>query len=176
MCASSDCRATALRVPSAWASVAVPIATSRPKSRHEGIFLEQLETDPARYLPAPCRRGRPRPCRIDLEPAHGQHPGTLDPLSGCHPAAAHRQNRCGPGYRPCQIKERLDQGEDLPQYFKDHIIYYAGPAKTPPGMLPGLSAPPRPAAWIPMYPFSGPGRVHGHAGQGKPVRSGHRCL
>jgi len=40
-----------------------------------------------------------------------------------------------------KLKERLDRGEDLPRYFKDHIIYYAGPAKTPPGYASGSFGP-----------------------------------
>ena len=46
-----------------------------------------------------------------------------------------------------KLKERLDRGKDLPQYFKDHPVYYAGPAKTPKGRRRALSGRRPPAAW-----------------------------
>ena len=49
-----------------------------------------------------------------------------------------------------KLNERLDRGEDLPAYFKDHIIYYAGPAKTPEGYPSGSLARPPPDEWIRM--------------------------
>jgi fumarate hydratase class I len=53
-----------------------------------------------------------------------------------------------------KLLERLDQDGKLPDYFKNHPVYYAGPAKTPEGMASGHSAQPRLAAWIPMFqPF-----------------------
>lgn len=47
-----------------------------------------------------------------------------------------------------RLKERLDRGEDLPQYFKDHPVFYAGPAKTPEGMACGSMGPTTPTVWI----------------------------
>jgi fumarate hydratase class I len=54
-----------------------------------------------------------------------------------------------------KFMERYEAGQGLPDYIKNHIIYYAGPAKTPDGQKPQVpSAPPRPAAWTPMSPSS----------------------
>jgi fumarate hydratase class I len=69
-----------------------------------------------------------------------------------------------------KLKERLDSGQGLPDYLKDHIIYYAGPAKTPDGYASGSFGPPRPAAWIPTCPSFRPRGIHGDAGQGQPLQ------
>lgn len=58
-----------------------------------------------------------------------------------------------------KIKERLDAGEDMPQYLKDHPVYYAGPAKTPTAWRPVPSAPPPPVAWTPTWSSSRPRAV-----------------
>ena len=50
-----------------------------------------------------------------------------------------------------KLKERLDRGEDLPQYIKDHPIYYAGPAKTPEGMACGSMGPLQQDVWTRMW-------------------------
>ena len=48
-----------------------------------------------------------------------------------------------------KLKERIDAGDGLPDYVKDHCVYYAGPAKTPEGYASDRSVRPPPAAWIP---------------------------
>ena len=55
-----------------------------------------------------------------------------------------------------KIKERLDAGEGMPQYMKDHAVYYAGPAKTPDGMARDPSGPPRRVAWTRTWTRSRP--------------------
>ena len=55
-----------------------------------------------------------------------------------------------------KLKELIDNGEELPQYVKDHPIYYAGPAKTPEGYASGSSAQPRQGAWIRMWTYCSP--------------------
>ena len=56
-----------------------------------------------------------------------------------------------------KIKERLDAGEEMPEYLRDHAVYYAGPAKTPDGLWrPARSARPRPAGWTPTSSSSRP--------------------
>ena len=69
-----------------------------------------------------------------------------------------------------KIKERLDAGEPMPQYLRDHCVYYAGPAKTPDGLRLGLVRPDhRRAHGLLRRPVPGRGRQHGDAGQGQPL-------
>ena len=107
------------------------------------MFLEQLETDPSKYLPeatddSPKRgRGPHRPVE-----AHGRNP---PPAFGTYPVKT-RVSLNGTivvarDIAHAKLKERLDRGEGLPQYMKDHPVYYAGPAKTPEGMATGSFGP-----------------------------------
>lgn len=148
-----------VRLPRHGASLPVAIAVSCSADRQvlgkitaEGVFIEQLETDPARFLPDQTHDG--------LEDAHGVA-GTgagavvevdlnrpmeqiLAELSQ-HPVRT-RLSLTGPlvvarDIAHARIKERLDAGEEMPQYLKDHPVYYAGPAKTPEGMPSGSFGP-----------------------------------
>jgi fumarate hydratase class I len=110
------------------------------KINRDGIFLEKLETEPAKYLPrdfklsgtvVPIDLNRPM---SEIRAALGKYPvATILSLNG--PIIVGRD------IAHAKLKERLDRGEDLPQYIKDHIIYYAGPAKTPPGYASGSFGP-----------------------------------
>jgi fumarate hydratase class I len=110
------------------------------KITEEGIFLERLEKNPARYLPEPAdTEGAAVP--VDLNRPMSEIRATLSQ----YPVAT-RLSLTGPivvarDIAHARLKERLDSGEDLPAYFKDHIIYYAGPAKTPPGCASGSFGP-----------------------------------
>jgi fumarate hydratase, class I len=108
----------------------------------EGIWLEQLERDPARFLPERYSTLRQKPkVKIDLNRPMSEiraelsrHPiATEVALSG--PIVVARD------IAHAKLKERLDRGEELPQYFKDHPVYYAGPAKTPEGLPSGSFGP-----------------------------------
>ncbi|MFH2045186.1 MAG: fumarate hydratase [Pseudomonadota bacterium] len=112
----------------------------KAKITKDGIFLENLEKDPAKYLPQ-TSEAESGAISIDLNRSMDEirailskHPvETRLLLSGKIVVArdiAHSK-----------LKERLDKGEELPQYFKDHIIYYAGPAKTPHGYPSGSFGP-----------------------------------
>lgn len=106
----------------------------------EGIFLEQLEPDPSRYLPEP-EATDDNALEIDLERSMDEIRATLSN----YPVAT-RLRLIGKlvvarDIAHAKLKERVDRGEDLPAYFKDHIIYYAGPAKTPPGYACGSLGP-----------------------------------
>jgi fumarate hydratase class I len=102
------------------------------KINRHGLFLERLEEDPAKYLPevADEELGG-EVVEIDLTRPMTE---TLREL-GRHPVAT-RLSLNGPlvvarDIAHAKLKQRLDDGEDLPQYFKDHMVYYAGPAKKP---------------------------------------------
>ena len=112
------------------------------KIDRDGIWLEQLERDPARFLSERHSTLRPKPkVKIDLNRPMGEiraelsrHPiATEVALSG--PIVVARD------IAHAKLKERLDRGEGLPQYMKDHCVYYAGPAKTPAGYASGSFGP-----------------------------------
>jgi fumarate hydratase class I len=138
-----------IRMPRHGASCPVGIGVScsadrqvKGKITKEGVFLEQLETNPAQYMPELVAHELTRdPVQIDLNRPMdqvradlSQYPVTTQlSLSGTIVVARDIAH--------AKLKERLDAGEDLPQYFKDHIVYYAGPAKTPVGYVSGSFGP-----------------------------------
>jgi fumarate hydratase, class I len=139
-----------IRLPRHGASCPVGIAVSCSADRQalgkitrDGIFLEQLERDPARFLPevGDEHLDETEPVRIDLN-----RPMTdiLAELSR-YPVTT-RVMLTGPmvvarDIAHAKIKERLDAGEEMPQYLRDHAVYYAGPAKTPEGYASGSFGP-----------------------------------
>jgi fumarate hydratase, class I len=139
-----------IRLPRHGASCPVGIAVSCSADRQalgkitkDGIFLEQLERDPARFLPevGDEHLDETEPVRIDLN-----RPMTdiLAELSQ-YPVTT-RVMLTGPmvvarDIAHAKIKERLDAGEPMPQYLRDHAVYYAGPAKTPEGYASGSFGP-----------------------------------
>ncbi len=148
-----------VRLPRHGASLPVAIAVSCSADRQvlgkitpEGVFIEQLETDPARFLPehTPAElddaagvsgTGAGAVVAIDLNRPMDE---VLAELSR-HPVKT-RLSLSGPlvvarDIAHAKIKERLDAGEEMPQYLKDHPVYYAGPAKTPVGMPSGSFGP-----------------------------------
>ncbi|HXH11256.1 MAG TPA: fumarate hydratase [Alphaproteobacteria bacterium] len=138
-----------IRLPRHGASCPVGLGVSCSADRQilgkitrDGVFLEQLETNPAQYLPE-VREDQlsGNPVHIDL---HRPMAEILAELRK-HPVAT-RLSLHGPmvvarDIAHAKLKERLDAGEDLPQYFKDHVVYYAGPAKQPPGYASGSFGP-----------------------------------
>ncbi|GAA4666149.1 FumA C-terminus/TtdB family hydratase beta subunit [Gordonia humi] len=141
----------AIRLPRHGASLPVAIAVSCSADRQalgkitaDGVFLEQLETDPAQYMPdagvAEDIAGG-EVVEIDL---NRPMPEILEELSK-HPVKT-RLSLTGPlvvarDIAHAKIKERLDAGEPMPEYLKNHPVYYAGPAKTPEGMASGSFGP-----------------------------------
>jgi fumarate hydratase class I len=108
----------------------------------EGVFLEQLETDPARFLPDTTdEQLSDDVVRIDL---NRPMPEILAELSK-YPVKT-RLSLTGPlvvarDIAHAKIAELLDNGGEMPQYMKDHAVYYAGPAKTPEGYASGSFGP-----------------------------------
>jgi fumarate hydratase class I len=148
-----------VRLPRHGASLPVAIAVSCSADRQvlgritpDGVFIEQLETDPARFLPDQTH--------ASLDDAHGvasTGQGAVVEVDLNRPMAEilaelsrypvkTRLSLTGPlvvarDIAHAKIKERLDAGEEMPQYLKDHPVYYAGPAKTPAGMPSGSFGP-----------------------------------
>ena len=138
-----------VRMPRHGASCPVGIAVSCAADRQvlskitrDGIFLEQLETEPSKYLPEIADESLGgEVVEIDLNRPMSNIRATL---SG-YPVAT-RLSLTGPmivarDIAHAKLKERLDRGEELPQYFKDLCVYYAGPAKTPEGYASGSFGP-----------------------------------
>ena len=138
-----------IRLPRHGASCPVAIAVSCSADRQvlakitaDGVFLEQLEHDPAHFLPevdeAALGSGV---VRIDL----GQPMDRIRAELSRYPVKT-RLSLSGPmvvarDIAHAKIKERLDVGDPMPRYLRDHCVYYAGPAKTPEGMASGSFGP-----------------------------------
>jgi fumarate hydratase class I len=138
-----------IRLPRHGASCPVSFAVSCSADRQalgkitaDGIFLESLETDPARFLPeVTTEELSDDVVHIDLTQPMDQIRATLTR----YPVKT-RVMLTGPmvvarDIAHAKLKERLDAGQGLPQYMKDHAVYYAGPAKTPEGMASGSFGP-----------------------------------
>jgi fumarate hydratase class I len=138
-----------IRLPRHGASLPIGIGVSCSADRQilgkitaKGVFVEQLETDPAKYLPEPRANDvKGEVVQIDLNQpmweirkALSQYPiKTRLSLSG--PMVVARD------IAHAKFRERIEAGEGLPDYAKDHMIYYAGPAKTPAGYASGSFGP-----------------------------------
>jgi len=138
-----------IRLPRHGASCPVGIAVSCSADRQalakitpEGAFLEQLEQDPAHYLPEVTDEHLDDDVvHIDLNQPMAQIRAELSKLP-----VKTRVSLTGPvivarDLAHARIKEMLDRGEPLPDYMRDHAVYYAGPAKTPEGYASGSFGP-----------------------------------
>jgi len=136
-----------VRLPRHGASCPIGLGVScsahrniKAKITRDGIFLERLETDPANYLPSP-QIDEEDAVRIDLNKHIGEIRTILSKYPVATPLLLDGKIVVARDIAHARLKERLDRGEDLPRYFKDHIIYYAGPAKTPAGYPSGSFGP-----------------------------------
>jgi fumarate hydratase class I len=139
-----------VRLPRHGASCPVAIAVSCSADRQalakitaEGVWLEQLETDPARFLPevSDDHLDDGEVVRIDLNRPMSEIRAQLTQ----YPVKT-RLSLTGPlvvarDIAHAKIKQRLDAGEPMPAYLRDHPVYYAGPAKTPQGYASGSFGP-----------------------------------
>ena len=138
-----------IRLPRHGASCPVAIAVSCSADRQalgkitaEGVFLEQLETDPAQYLPEVTDDDLPGDCvRIDLNRPMNEIRAELTKYPVKTRLSLTGKLVVARDIAHAKIKERLDAGEPMPQYFQDHAVYYAGPAKTPEGYASGSFGP-----------------------------------
>jgi fumarate hydratase class I len=138
-----------IRLPRHGASCPVAIAVSCSADRQAlgkitsgGVFLEQLETDPAQYLPDPeTATDEAEVVSVDLSRPMDEIRAQLSR----YPVKT-RLSLTGPmvvarDIAHAKIAERLDRGEPMPDYLRDHPVYYAGPAKTPEGYASGSFGP-----------------------------------
>jgi fumarate hydratase class I len=136
-----------IRLPRHAASCPVGIGVScsadrniKGKITRDGIFLEALERNPGRFLPSGDAASG-APVAIDLNRPMAEIRAELSR----HPIKT-RLSLSGPlivarDVAHARIKQMLDAGKPMPDYFKDHPVYYAGPAKTPEGMASGSFGP-----------------------------------
>lgn len=139
-----------IRLPRHGASLPIGLAVSCSADRQaigkitaEGVFLEQLETNPAQYLPdvTDDHLETTEVVNIDLS----QPMDAIRAELSKYPVKT-RLSLSGPmvvarDIAHAKIQERLDAGEQIPQYMRDHMVYYAGPAKTPKGYASGSFGP-----------------------------------
>jgi fumarate hydratase class I len=138
-----------IRLPRHGASCPVGIAVSCSADRQalaridsEGVWLEELERDPAKYLPETTHEELPgEVVRVDLRRPMSEIRATLSK----YPVKT-RLSLSGPmvvarDIAHSRLKERIDRREGLPAYMKEHPVYYAGPAKTPAGYASGSFGP-----------------------------------
>ncbi|MFT4864871.1 MAG: fumarate hydratase class I [Ilumatobacter sp.] len=139
-----------IRLPRHGASCPVGMAVSCSADRQmlgkitaDGLFLEQLETDPARFLPAVGTKDLPDAAEvhIDLNRPMDEIRATLAELAVTTQVMLTGPMIVARDIAHAKIKELLDAGEEMPQYWKDHAVYYAGPAKTPQGYASGSFGP-----------------------------------
>lgn len=138
-----------IRLPRHGASCPVGMGVScsadrniRAKINREGIWIEKLETNPGRFIPAELREaGEGESVRIDLNRPMDEIRKELSRYPVSTRLSLNGTIIVGRDIAHAKLRERLDRGEELPDYLKQHPIYYAGPAKTPKGMASGSFGP-----------------------------------
>ena len=138
-----------IRLPRHGASLPVGMGVSCSADRQilakitpEGVFLEQLETDPAKYLPETTDEQLPDDSvHVDLNRPMAEIRAQLSQYPVKTRLSLNGTMVVARDIAHAKLKERLDAGQGLPDYIKNHPVYYAGPAKTPTGMATGSFGP-----------------------------------
>ncbi len=136
-----------IRLPRHGASCPIGIGVSCSADRQamakitkDGVFLEQLETNPAQYLPDVEELGG-AVVAIDLNQSMAEVRKTLSQYPIKTRFTLNGSIIVARDIAHARMRERLERGEGLPQYMKDYVVYYAGPAKRPDGMASGSFGP-----------------------------------
>lgn len=138
-----------IRLPRHGASCPVGMGVScsadrniKAKINKDGIWIEKLEDNPARLIPEEYRQvGEAGGVKIDLNQPMEKILAELSKYPVSTRLSLNGTIIVGRDIAHAKLKERIDRGEGLPQYMKDHPIYYAGPAKTPAGYASGSMGP-----------------------------------
>ncbi|KJT50975.1 fumarate hydratase FumA, partial [Salmonella enterica subsp. enterica serovar Heidelberg str. RI-11-013343] len=138
-----------IRLPRHGASCPVGMGVScsadrniKAKINREGIWIEKLEHNPGKYIPEALRQaGEGEAVRVDLNRPMSEILQQLSQYPVSTRLSLNGTIIVGRDIAHAKLKERMDRGEGLPQYIKDHPIYYAGPAKTPEGYASGSLGP-----------------------------------
>ena len=138
-----------VRLPRHGASCPVGLGVSCSADRNikckinkDGIWIEKLDSNPGELIPVELRQaGEGDAVKINLNQPMADILKELDKYPVSTRLSLNGTIIVGRDIAHAKLKERLDRGEELPQYIKDHPIYYAGPAKTPAGMACGSMGP-----------------------------------
>ncbi|MFG6385304.1 MAG: fumarate hydratase [Muribaculaceae bacterium] len=138
-----------IRLPRHGASCPVGLGVScsadrnvKAKINKDGLWIEKLDTNPGELIPEEYRKaGEGEAVKIDLNRPMSEILAELTKYPVSTRLSLNGTIIVGRDIAHAKIKERLDSGEPMPQYLKDHPIYYAGPAKTPAGMPSGSFGP-----------------------------------
>lgn len=138
-----------IRLPRHGASCFVGMAVScsadrniKAKINKDGVWIEKLETHPAQYIPEEYRKNQEgKAVKIDLNRPMKEILADLTRYPVSTRLSLNGTIVVGRDIAHAKLKELLDKGEDLPDYIKNHPVYYAGPAKTPKGMACGSMGP-----------------------------------
>jgi len=138
-----------VRLPRHGASCPVALGVSCSADRNakaridkDGVWLEQLEENPGRFIPAEGTIAKPKdPVAIDLNRPMKDILAELSQYPVATPLSLSGTIIVGRDIAHAKIQERLDKGEGMPEYLKNHPVYYAGPAKTPAGKPSGSFGP-----------------------------------
>ncbi|WP_080212865.1 class I fumarate hydratase FumA [Salmonella enterica] len=138
-----------IRLPRHGASCPVGMGVScsadrniKAKINREGIWIEKLEHNPGQYIPPTLRQaGEGDAVKVDLNRPMKEILAQLSQYPVSTRLSLTGTIIVGRDIAHAKLKERIESGEDLPQYIKDHPIYYAGPAKTPAGYPSGSLGP-----------------------------------
>lgn len=138
-----------IRLPRHGASCPVGLGVScsadrniKAKINKDGLWIERLDDNPGELIPEEYRKaGEGEVVKIDLNRPMADILAELTKYPVSTRLSLNGTIIVGRDIAHAKIKERLDRGEPMPQYLKDHPIYYAGPAKTPAGMPSGSFGP-----------------------------------
>ena len=137
-----------VRLPRHGASCPVGIGVScsadrqaKAKITRDGIFIEKLEKDPGRFIPERFREWKFKGVPIDLDQGMDHVRAELSKYPVTTPLSLSGTIIVGRDIAHAKLKEKLEATGALPDYVKDHPVYYAGPAKTPEGMASGSFGP-----------------------------------
>ncbi|MDE6544224.1 MAG: fumarate hydratase [Muribaculaceae bacterium] len=138
-----------IRLPRHGASCPIGMGVScsadrnvKAKINRDGLWIEKLDTNPGELIPEELRnQGEGDAVKIDLDRPMEEVLKTLTQYPVATRLSLNGTIIVGRDIAHAKIKERLEKGEPMPQYLKDHPIYYAGPAKTPAGMASGSFGP-----------------------------------
>ncbi len=138
-----------IRLPRHGASCPIGMGVScsadrnvKAKINKEGLWIEKLDANPGELIPKELRNaGEGDAVKIDLDRPMSEVLAELDKFPVATRLSLNGTIIVGRDIAHAKIKERLDNGEPMPEYLKHHPIYYAGPAKTPEGMASGSFGP-----------------------------------
>jgi fumarate hydratase class I len=137
-----------IRLPRHGASLPIGLGVSCSADRnilgkitHEGVFIEELDHDPARFLPAPDAIAEGPVVKVDLNRPMADILATLTQYPIRTRLALTGNLIVARDIAHARLKEMAERGEPVPDWFKTHPVYYAGPAKTPKGLPSGSFGP-----------------------------------